>query len=161
MNHLLQMFLTRTYPFSAPLDFIIRMVQGQLNLPPFRLRDVGPTDFEATGEDVENYLRELARLLRESGRALITCFLLNEAQQLLAQQGKNDIHFNYGPGLYRTRNEAIPESAFAYEENFLIELIQKCGLEISGPIYYGAWSGRSDGLSYQDILLVQRSPRVY
>ncbi len=274
MDPLLQMLLIKTHPLSAPVDYMLRLAKGQLYLPPYRLRDVGPTDFEATGQeflglfvklaklrpdervldigcgcgrialpltgylsragsytgmditrksiewcqqnitrrypnfqfvqadlfsqrynptgrylakdytfpladkqfdfifltsvfthmlpaDVENYLREIARLLQESGRALMTCFLLNEAQQRLAQQGKNDINFQYGPGSYRLRNEAIPESAVAYQENFLIELIQKRGMEISGPIYYGAWSGRDDGLSYQDILLVKRSPVGY
>jgi ubiquinone/menaquinone biosynthesis C-methylase UbiE len=269
MRQLWQDLITKTHPLSAPLDVVIRAIQGKLHLPPFRLRDVGPSDFEATGQeflhlfiklahlqpdedvldigcgcgrmalpltdylsqagsytgmdivpatiqwcqqniarrysnfqflhtdlfsrrynptgryqakdytfpftdehfdfifltsvfthllpaDTENYLRQVARLLRSSGRALLTFFLLNETQQHLAHQNKNQINFKYGSGSYRMRSETIPESAVAYDESFLVKLIGQCGLEMIEPIYYGTWSGCSDGLSYQDIVLVRR-----
>ena len=108
-------------------------------------------------DDIDNYLREIARLLRPAGRALVTCFLLNETQQLLASQGQNDIDFKYGSGPYRVRSEIVPESAIAYNETFLRQLIAQCGLQIWEPVYYGTWSGRDDGLSYQDVVLVQRN----
>ncbi|MEW5958963.1 MAG: class I SAM-dependent methyltransferase [Chloroflexota bacterium] len=105
--------------------------------------------------DTGQYLREIARLLQPSGRALMTFFLLNETQQALTRQGRSAIEFRYGSGPCRLRDEAIPESAVAYDESFLGELLSKCGLVISGPVYYGRWSGREDGLSYQDMLLVR------
>jgi ubiquinone/menaquinone biosynthesis C-methylase UbiE len=107
-------------------------------------------------EDTENYLREVARLLRPQGRGLATFFLLNETQRSLAGQGRNNIDFKYGSGLYRTRSEITPESAVAYDENFVRQLLVQCGLELAEPVHYGTWSGRSDGLSYQDILLIRR-----
>jgi SAM-dependent methyltransferase len=111
-------------------------------------------------DDATNYLREVARLLRPDGRALTTFFLLNEEQQKLATEGRNDIDFKYGSDPYRTRSETVPESAVAYDEIYLRQLVSQCGLEISGPIHYGTWSGRHDGLSYQDIVLVNvSSPR--
>jgi ubiquinone/menaquinone biosynthesis C-methylase UbiE len=108
-------------------------------------------------EDTENYLHEVARLLRPQGRGFITFFLLNETQQALAGQGRNNIDFKYGSGPYRTRSEITPESAVAYDENFVRQLLVQSGLELAEPVQYGTWSGRSDGLSYQDILLVRRS----
>ncbi len=111
-------------------------------------------------EGVKNYLEEIARLLRPDGRAFITFFLLNEKQQMLAAQGHNDIDFNYGSGPYRVRSEVVLESAVAYKEDFLRQLLPQCGLEISKPIHYGAWSGRVGGLSYQDILLVRPVPKL-
>ncbi|HXV42478.1 MAG TPA: class I SAM-dependent methyltransferase, partial [Anaerolineae bacterium] len=57
----------------------------------------------------------------------------------------------------RTRSEITPESAVAYDETFLRQLLVQNGLELAEPVHYGAWSGRRDGLSYQDILLVRRS----
>lgn len=266
-----QILLTKPNLVSVPIDFIIRATQGRLHLPPSWLRDVGPTDFEATGqeflslfiqlanlqpdeqileigcgcgrmvlpltrylsqsgsylgmdinqkaiiwcqqhitsrypnfrflhadlynkrynpsgcyqaqnyrfpfegesfdfifltsvfthlllEDTENYLREVARLLRQDGRSVVTFFLLNETQQLLASRGQNDIDFKYGARPYRTRSEITPESAVAYDEVFLRQLITQCGLEIVEPIHYGTWSGRQDGLSYQDVALLR--PRL-
>lgn len=110
-------------------------------------------------DDTKSYLQEIVRLLRSNGRALITFFLLNEKQQELATQGRNDISFQYGSGVYRTRSKTVPESAVAYDEVYLRQLISQCGLEISEPIHYGAWSGRDDGLSHQDILLVRPSEK--
>lgn len=108
-------------------------------------------------DDMENYLSEIARLLRREGRSLITFFLLNEIQRSLASQGRNAIDFKYGAGPYRVRSEIVPESAIAYDEAFLRQLIGQCGLAISEPVRYGTWSGQDDGPSYQDIVLVRRS----
>jgi len=107
-------------------------------------------------EDTENYLHETARLLRWDGRGFFTFFLLNETQQSLAKQGRNDIDFKYDADLYHTRDEAIPESGIAYNEAYLLQLLPECGLELYKPTHYGTWSGREDGFSYQDTLLVRR-----
>lgn len=107
-------------------------------------------------EDTRRYLLEIARLLRQSGRGFFTFFLLNETQQTLARQGRNDIHFKYGTDLCRMRDESVPESALAYDERYLLELLSECGLELYDQVHYGTWSGREEGLSYQDILLVRR-----
>ncbi len=104
---------------------------------------------------MEHYLQEISRLLHPQGRSLITFFLLNGQQQDLARQERNDIDFRYGSGPYRMRDEAIPESAVAYEEDYLFGLLAHCGLAITTPIHYGSWSGREDGLSYQDIIILR------
>jgi hypothetical protein len=104
---------------------------------------------------LENYLSEIARVLYPNGRALVTFFLLNDEQQTLAGQGLNEIDFKFGSGPYRIRSEAVPESAVAYEELFVRQALRQNGLDIVEPIHYGAWSGRVDGLSYQDIVLVR------
>lgn len=108
-------------------------------------------------EDTQHYLREIRRLLRPSGRCLATFFLLNETQARLDAEGKNAITFRYGEDPIRTRSETVPESAVAYDEAYLLDLLSDCGLTLQPPIHYGAWSGRTDGLSYQDILLFRRT----
>ena len=103
--------------------------------------------------DVSNYLGEVSRLLKDNGRCLATFFLLNDGQAALAQQGANDLAFNYGVGEWRYVHERSPESAVAYDENFVMQLVAKHGLKVERPLY-GTWTGRKDGLSYQDILLL-------
>lgn len=105
--------------------------------------------------EVSNYLREVTRLLKGNGRCLATFFLLNEEQARLAREGRNDLAFNYGEGVWRYRYKDSPESAVAYEESYVIELLEQNGLALKEPIHYGRWAGRSDGLSYQDILLLE------
>lgn len=107
--------------------------------------------------DTTHYLQEIARLLAPRGNALLTFFLLNERQAELAASGRNDIQFQYGEGAYRIRDVDIPESAVAYQEDYIVEQLAMQGLALQNPIYYGTWSGRPDGLSYQDILLVQHA----
>lgn len=263
----LQSFLTTSNPVTNSVDHLVRLTGYKAHLPPLKLRDVGPSDFEATGQEflehfikvgdlqpyervldigcgsgrmalplttylsptgayvgmdivkpsivwcqqnispnfpnfqffhtdlynqrynpqgrasadnytfplpnhhfsfifltsvfthllpdsTKNYLSQLARLLSWQGRILATFFVLNESQQSLADLGQNDIDFKYGTGPYRTRSETTPESAVAYSEPFLQQLIDDCGLKICGGIHYGTWSGRADGLSYQDMVLL-------
>ena len=99
--------------------------------------------------EVSNYLSEVARLLKSEGRCLATFFLLNDEQAALP----NHLAFNYGEGEWRYVHEHSPESAVAYDEGFVMQLLEKYGLAAEQKLY-GSWSGRKDGLSYQDILIL-------
>ena len=103
--------------------------------------------------EVSNYLGEAARLLNADGRCLATFFLLNDEQAALARQGASTLTFGYGEGVWRYRYEHSPESAVAYEEGFIAQLIEQHGLVLRES-FYGSWAGRKDALSYQDILLI-------
>jgi SAM-dependent methyltransferase len=107
--------------------------------------------------EVSNYLREVSRLLKNNGRCLATFFLLNEEQAQLAAEGANDLAFKYGEGVWRYRLEESPESAVAYDESYVMQLVNENRLALRNPIYYGRWAGRKDGLSYQDIFLLEHS----
>ena len=50
-------------------------------------------------------------------------------------------------------DENKPESAIAYDEDIVRSLYAKYGFDLKDPIRYGSWCGRSDFLSYQDIVL--------
>ena len=103
--------------------------------------------------DVSNYLSEVARLLTSNGRCLATFFLLNNEQATLASKGANAIAFDHGEGEWRYVHKHSPESAVAYDESFVMQLLEKYGLVVKEQSY-GRWSGREDGLSFQDILLI-------
>jgi len=102
--------------------------------------------------DTQHYLHETARLLRPTGRLFCTWFLLNPAQAVLAEQGRNVIDFRFARGSHRIRDESVPESAVAVEERVAREMYSEAGLAIR-EIRFGGWSGREDGLSLQDIVL--------
>jgi len=104
---------------------------------------------------VENYLKEIARLLKKGGRCLGTFFLLNDEQQALAKQGRNKLNFLFGEGEWRYVYEHSPESAAAFNESYILNLLEKNGLALKNSIYYGKWSGRS-GLSDQDIVVFEK-----
>jgi len=106
--------------------------------------------------EIDNYLREVSRLLKSEGRCLATFFLLNEEQARLAREEKNALPFPHGKGVWKYRYEHSPESAVAYDESYIMELLEKHGLTLKAPIYYGHWTGRENGLSFQDILLLAK-----
>jgi ubiquinone/menaquinone biosynthesis C-methylase UbiE len=107
--------------------------------------------------EIENYLREVARLLKENGRCLATFFLLNQEQKALAAEERNVLKFSFGTETWRYVYEHSPESSSAHDESYILSLLGKHGLRLHAPIYYGHWSGRKAGLSFQDMLIIERA----
>jgi SAM-dependent methyltransferase len=101
--------------------------------------------------DVAHYMHEIGRVLKPGGRCLSTFFLINDESSAL--MGNVPYNFKHeGPG-YRTVNPRQPELAIAFPEAFVRDLHEKCGLKLQEPFHYGVWCGRTDYLSYQDILI--------
>ena len=106
--------------------------------------------------EVENYFKEIARLLTDKGRCLSTFFLLNQTQEKLRKDGLNKLDFRFGDDKWRYIRKTSPESAIAYNEEFLKEILDRAGLIIAEPVFYGTWSGSGLGVSYQDMLLLRK-----
>lgn len=103
--------------------------------------------------DLENYLREIARILKPDGRCLISYFLLNAVSLKLISENASAIQFKGELPGCRVDNLEMPEGAVAYDENRVRDLYEKYGLRILEPLRYGAWCGRKDGLSFQDLIV--------
>jgi len=101
---------------------------------------------------VQNYLKETRRMLSPDGRCLGTFFLLNGQQPSGAKAAEPSIHFKFGDDDWRFAQQEMPELAIAYPESRLEEMAGSAKLHIHSK-HYGYWSGRPDGLSYQDIVL--------
>jgi ubiquinone/menaquinone biosynthesis C-methylase UbiE len=106
--------------------------------------------------EVDNYLKEVARMLKGNGRCLATFFLLNQQQRNPAKEDRDALKFSFGTEEWRYVYEHSPESASAYDEGYILKLLEKRGLKLSAPIYYGQWTGRKEGLSFQDMLVMER-----
>lgn len=104
-------------------------------------------------QDMKNYFYEVTRVLKTSGRCLITFFLLNTESKKLVDENLSTLDFKYNAEGYRTINKNTPESAVAYNGELIRRLYEKYGLNIAEPIHYGSWCGREDFLSYQDIVI--------
>ena len=106
--------------------------------------------------DMENYLSEVTRVLRPGGRCFITYFLLTADSLRLMSQNCSSIDFQDALPGCRVKDTQAPEAAVAYEQDLMFQLYDKHELVISGPVHYGTWSGYSDGMSYQDMILAIR-----
>ena len=101
-------------------------------------------------EDLTFNLREVARVLRPAGTALLTVFAYDAVDDAVRALCPHDA------GAYRYRREAAPEAAIAYPEAWLREQLTAAGLE--GELRPGLWRGEhADGPVHQDLLVVRRA----
>ena len=106
--------------------------------------------------DMQNYLREITRVLKPTGRSLITFFLLNEESRDLLSRGLGNLKFPFAGQDCMLARQDFPEAAVAFEESFIRRDYEARGLEIIEPIRYGIWCGRKQGLSYQDLVVASK-----
>jgi len=106
--------------------------------------------------ELENYVSEIARVLKRNGRCLITFFLLNAESRSLIDSGDSSLDFRYEIDGTLTVDERTPEVAIAYDEAWIRMTFQKFGLQIIEPIRFGSWCGRRHYLSVQDIVVAVR-----
>jgi ubiquinone/menaquinone biosynthesis C-methylase UbiE len=110
-------------------------------------------------KDMDNYLSEIARVIKPGGGCLTTFFLLNDESIDLIRNGCSTLDFQYKIEGCLTINENNPESAIAYREDDVLELFGKYGLKVVQPVHYGSWCQRTGFLSYQDILVAEKDDR--
>lgn len=106
-------------------------------------------------DDLERYMAEISRLLSEDGRCLASFFLFDEGAADV-KSTRSSLSFEHGDGTYRYQCERVPERAVAYSESYIRRILSQHNLVLQEPIRYGAWSGRADGLSFQDLIVVTR-----
>lgn len=94
--------------------------------------------------EVENYLKEIARLLADGGRALMTFFLFSGPME--STVGRSAFPFRHDRGVWRYDDEEVPERAIGYDEEYVRGLLARYGLELERPIFR----------SHQDTLVIRR-----
>ncbi len=124
----------------------------------FDLLTMGSVFTHMLREDIENYLRESARVLRPGGRALISWFILNDESLGLIASGRSTLPFTHQvDSVTKTTNLETPEIAVAFEEKFITDLYAAAGFTIQAPIHFGSWCGRQHFYSYQDLVYAVRN----
>jgi ubiquinone/menaquinone biosynthesis C-methylase UbiE len=101
------------------------------------------------------YAGEIARVLKPGGRCFCTAFIMNEASRGALRRAAGRLPFDpNAPGPVHFAFSDNPLAAVAHDEAWLFERLALQGLRIAGPARYGRWSGRDDGLSYQDLCIL-------
>lgn len=104
-------------------------------------------------DELENYLSEIARLLRPEGRCLATAFAMNGENMESVRAGTTAVQFPVDRGFYRLRSVTDPSSAVAYDETWLRASVRRSGLRIC-EMTFGRWAGEADSLhALQDAFL--------
>jgi SAM-dependent methyltransferase len=105
--------------------------------------------------ELDHYVAESARVLRNGGTCFATAFLLDDESRASLAAGRSLHEFRHGSGPYRTTDEDVPESAVAYDDAYLRGVLRSHGLELEDPVRQGYWSGGA-GPDHQDILIAHR-----
>jgi SAM-dependent methyltransferase len=103
-------------------------------------------------EEADHYLEQAARVLVPGGRLFATFFVLDAASRAHIAAGESGLPFLDAGEHVAVLSEDLPEEAVAYDAAWIGERLAAHGLELrtSRP---GTWSGRPDGLSFQDIVV--------
>ncbi|MFZ4442891.1 MAG: class I SAM-dependent methyltransferase [Planktothrix agardhii] len=104
---------------------------------------------------VQNYLKEVYRVLKPGGRCLCTFFLLNEESEALIKAGKSSQNLIHEFEDSFFSNLEIPESDMGHREVSVTQWIEALGFTVSAK-YYGLWCGRTPATNYQDILILKK-----
>jgi SAM-dependent methyltransferase len=106
--------------------------------------------------DVEQYMAEIARVLKPGGRMLASFYLLNEESLRLQENRSSRIRFRREQGPCRVSRADVPEAVVAYREDFVLDVLARSGLVLEQPVHYGSWPGREQFLSSQDVVRARK-----
>jgi SAM-dependent methyltransferase len=111
-------------------------------------------------DEVDNYLAEIARVLRPGGRSYITWFILDdESRPSVARPEGEPPHplFQVDYGDYWVLSDENPAAAVAFEEQWVRGAYERAGMRILEPIHFGGWSDRPGRFDQrQDVVVAER-----
>lgn len=107
-------------------------------------------------QDIENYLGQISRVLKSGGKCLITWYLLNDESVQLTAENFGIYNFKFDVDHGKIENQSDPLYQIAFFEDEVDALYSKTGLIIKDKCH-GIWCGRPDGLSFQDIIIAEKT----
>lgn len=108
-------------------------------------------------DEVENYLKEISRVLKPESKCLITFFILNDYSVRCMRQNITDFQFPFEKGYYSLMSEDAKTGNVAFKEDYLESLFERFSLKIVHKSY-GFWTGRNKAecLDFQDIIIIEK-----
>jgi SAM-dependent methyltransferase len=103
------------------------------------------------------YFAETARVLRRRGRAVFTFFLLDRVSRQRAETLDTYPTFGYAFEHGLLNDPQRPEEAVAYDAEWVLQALEEARLTPVLPVHWGRWSGRANALSYQDVVIAERT----
>lgn len=104
-------------------------------------------------DEVENYLNEIARVLKPGGRCFATFFLINNSSESYLDNSAKPF-FPYRYDDYFLHNNRVKNANIAYRISFIEDTANKLGLKIY-QLNEGWWAGRpaEKCMNFQDIIV--------
>lgn len=105
--------------------------------------------------ETRQYLREIARVLKPSGRCLSTWFLLDGVETPTGADPR--LRFAAAAdGAFYDVTTGVPTAAVAYGRAWLVAAVAAAGLDLAA-LHRGRWRGEDAGLTFQDVAILSRN----
>ena len=110
--------------------------------------------------EVEQYIKEIARVLKPGGKCLATFFILNDESVSLMNTTEDSFKFPFNHGEYSFMSEDTKTANVAYNQEWIEKIMKENGLKVE-VIRYGFWSGRNkeEFPDFQDIIIVSKEKK--
>lgn len=113
--------------------------------------------------DIEHYIAEISRVLKEDGRCYVTYNLIDEESLKSMEAGHSTLRLKHYVGPCWVVDAKVPELAVGYDESYVRDLYERYALASDYTIYYGSWSGRpllpGKEPTYDQDIIVSANPR--
>jgi SAM-dependent methyltransferase len=104
-------------------------------------------------DGIENYIRQLARVLKTHGKAYVTTLLLNDESLDAIESRRSIFDFRHHLGDCRVVDKDFPETTIAVPEKDVVKWFAAAGLKPT--IMYGSWAGRKNCNGVHDDIVVE------
>ena len=110
--------------------------------------------------EVEQYIKEIARVLKVGGKCLATFFILNDESFSLMNTTEDSFKFPFNHGEYSFMSEDTKTANVAYNQQWIERIMNENGLKVE-VVRYGFWSGRDKAAfpDFQDIIIVSKEKK--
>lgn len=105
-------------------------------------------------EEIQNYFKEINRVLKKDGLAISTFFLYSSEEEELISTSK-DFNFPIQKHGYRLMNNRVKSGNIAINKEKLTEMMENENLSIV-KIIDGFWKGNEEAKEYQDIVVFKK-----
>jgi SAM-dependent methyltransferase len=106
-------------------------------------------------DGTENYVKEIARVLRPAGRIYATLFLFDAEAQRAVGAGDTIFEFRHRLGSCLTFDPIVPEEGVACEEQWFLSLLRGAGFRVTA-VRRGDWRCRRTYENTQDMIAAVR-----
>ncbi|MCX6232244.1 MAG: class I SAM-dependent methyltransferase [Bacteroidetes bacterium] len=107
--------------------------------------------------EVEQYIKEISRVLKPNGYCLATFFILNKESETLMNKTEDTFKFPYQQGDYSLMSLDTKTANVAYKQEWIESVLKENGLKIE-QMRFGFWSGRQkeNFPDFQDIIIMKK-----
>jgi len=104
--------------------------------------------------EIQNYLKEIKRVLKKDGLAFSTFFLYNKNEEEFISN-KEGFSFPIKKNGFRLMNAKVKSGNVAIHKDKLVDMMNKENLNIV-KIIDGFWKGNKESIEYQDIVIFNK-----